>query len=255
MKKLDKKVSVITGAGSGMGRAIALLFAAEGSKVVATDIDQKRLDALKIEINENGGEVTTLIANVAKEEDIENMISVAVSTYGTLDILVNNAGIMDYFAPVAEVDNAMWEKVMKVNVEGPFKAMRSALKIFLQKGSGVIVNIASVGGLNGARAGAAYTTSKHAVIGLTKNTGYMYAKTGIRCNAIAPGAVNTNIGETIDFSKITPLVNDRIMPGMALNPRTGEPNEIAKAALFLASDDSSFVNATVVVVDGGWSAY
>lgn len=255
MKKLDNKVSVITGAGSGMGRAIALLFAAEGSKVVATDIDQKRLDALKIEINEKGGEVTTLIANVAKEEDIENMISVAVSTYGTLDILVNNAGIMDYFAPVAEVDNAMWEKVMKVNVEGPFKAMRSALKIFLQKGSGVIVNIASVGGLNGARAGAAYTTSKHAVIGLTKNTGYMYAKTGIRCNAIAPGAVNTNIGETIDFSKITPLVNDRIMPGMALNPRTGEPNEIAKAALFLASDDSSFVNATVVVVDGGWSAY
>lgn len=255
MKKLDKKVSVITGAGSGMGWAIALLFAAEGSKVVATDIDQKRLDALKIEINEKGGEVTTLIANVAKEEDIENMISVAVSTYGTLDILVNNAGIMDHFAPVAEVDNAMWEKVMKVNVEGPFKAMRSALKIFLQKGSGVIVNIASVGGLNGARAGAAYTTSKHAVIGLTKNTGYMYAKTGIRCNAIAPGAVNTNIGETIDFSKITPLVNDRIMPGMALNPRTGEPNEIAKAALFLASDDSSFVNAAVVVVDGGWSAY
>jgi NAD(P)-dependent dehydrogenase (short-subunit alcohol dehydrogenase family) len=255
MKKLENKVAVITGAGSGMGRAIALLFAAEGSKVIATDIDQKRLDALKAEITEKGGEVTPLIANVAKEEDIENMINTAVSTYGTLDILVNNAGIMDHFAPVGELDNAMWEKVMKVNVDGPFKAMRSALKVFLPKGSGVIVNISSLGGLNGARAGAAYTASKHAVIGLTKNTGYMYAKTGIRCNAIAPGAVNTNIGETIDFSKITPLVNDRIMPGMALNPRTGDPNEIAKVALFLASDDSSFVNASVVVVDGGWSAY
>ncbi|MFA6946474.1 MAG: SDR family oxidoreductase, partial [Pedobacter sp.] len=225
------------------------------SKVVATDIDSKRLEALKREIQTDGGEITTLLADMAKEKDIENMISAAVLTYGTLDILVNNAGIMDHFAPVAEVDNAMWEKVMKINVDGPFKAMRSAVKIFLAKGSGVIVNISSLGGINGARAGSAYTTSKHALIGLTKNTGYMYSKSGIRCNAIAPGAVNTNIGDTIDFSKITALVNDRIMPGMALNPRTGEPAEIAKAALFLASADSSFVNGEVLVVDGGWSAY
>jgi NAD(P)-dependent dehydrogenase (short-subunit alcohol dehydrogenase family) len=255
MKKLENKVSVITGAGSGMGKAIALLFASEGSKVVATDINKKRLDDLEVEIKEKGGDVTTVISNMSKEEDIENMINIAVSTYGTLDILVNNAGIMDNFEPAAELGNEMWEKVMKINVEGPFKAMRSALKIFLKKGSGVIINIDSIGGLNGARAGAAYTTSKHALIGLTKNTGYMYSKSGIRCNAIAPGAVNTNISETIDFTKITPLVNERIMPGMALNPRTGEPNEIAKAALFLASDDSSFVNASVIVVDGGWSAY
>lgn len=255
MKKLENKVSIITGAGSGMGKAIALLFASEGSKVIAADINKERLDILEKEIKNNGGQVTTVIANVGKEDDVENMIRHAVSTYGTLDILVNNAGIMDHFAPAAEVDNQMWEKVMAVNLDGPFKAMRSALKIFLAKGSGNIINIASVGGLNGGRAGAAYTTSKHALIGLTKNTGYMYAKTGIRCNAIAPGAVNTNIGDTIDFGKITPLVNDRIMPGMALNPRTGEPAEIAKAALFLASDDSSFVNAEVFVVDGGWTAY
>lgn len=255
MKKLENKVSIITGAGSGMGKAIALLFASEGSKVIATDIDQKRLDALQVEIKKQGGEVTTLISNMAKEEDIENMIKVAVSTYGTLDILINNAGIMDHFAPVAELDNAMWEKVMKINVDGPFKAMRSAIKIFLAKGNGVIVNISSLGGINGARAGAAYTASKHALIGLTKNTGYMYSKSGIRCNAIAPGAVATNIGDTIDFTKITPLVNERIMSGMVLNPRTGEPSEIAKAALFLASDDSSFVNGSVLVVDGGWDAY
>ena len=255
MKKLENKVSIITGAGSGMGKAIALLFASEGSKVVATDINKERLDALEKEIKEKGGIVTCLIANVAREEEIENMIQTAVSAYGTLDILVNNAGIMDHFAPVGELDNAMWEKVMKVNVDGPFKAMRSAVKIFLAQGKGVIVNIASLGGLAGARAGAAYTASKHAVIGLTKNTGYMYAKSGIRCNAIAPGAVNTNIGDTIDFTKITPLINERIMTGMALNPRTGEPDEIAKVALFLASDDSGFVNGEVIVVDGGWSAY
>jgi len=255
MKKLENKVSVVTGAGAGMGKAIALLFAAEGSKVVATDIDQERLDALKNEIREKGGEVTTLIANMAKEEDIENMIKVATTTYGTLDILVNNAGIMDHFQPVAEVENSMMEKVMKINFEGPFKAMRSAVKIFLAKGNGNIINICSIGGLKGGAAGAAYTASKHALIGLTRNTGYMYSKSGIRCNGIAPGAVNTNIGETIDMSKVTPLVNDRIMTGMALNPRTGEPSEIANAALFLASDEASFVNAHILVVDGGWSAY
>lgn len=255
MKKLDKKVAIITGAGSGMGKAIAVLFAAEGSKVVATDINQKRLDELKKEIQEKGGEVTTLIANMAKEEDIENMIKVATTTYGTLDILVNNAGIMDNVQPVADVDNATWEKVMKVNLDGPFKAMRSAVKIFLAKGNGVIVNISSIGGLKGGVAGAAYTASKHALIGLTKNTGYMYSKTGIRCNAIAPGAVNTNIGETMDMSKITPLIKERVFDTMAVNPRTGEPIDIAKAALFLASDDSSFMNGEVLVVDGGWNAY
>jgi len=156
---------------------------------------------------------------------------------------------------VGELDNTMWERVMKINCEGPFKAMRSAVRVFLPKGAGIIINIASIGGINGARAGAAYTASKHALIGLTKNTGYMYAKSGIRCNAIAPGAVSTNIGDSIDYTKITPLVKDRIMPGMVLNPRTGEPTEIARVALFLACDDSSFVNATVITVDGGWEAY
>jgi NAD(P)-dependent dehydrogenase (short-subunit alcohol dehydrogenase family) len=255
IKKIENTVSLITGAGSGMGREIALLFAAEGSKVVAADINQIRLDDLEKEIKEMGGEVTTIISDVSKEADIEKMISVAVDTYGTLDILVNNAGIMDHFAPVGELQNDMWEKVMKINVDGPFKTMRSALKIFLPKEKGVIINIASLGGINGARAGAAYTASKHAVVGLTKNTGYMYAKSGIRCNAIAPGAVETNISDTIDFSKITPFINERIMTGMALNPRTAMPSEIAKIALFLASEDSSFINGAVIVADGGWSAY
>lgn len=255
MKKLENKVAVVTGAGAGMGKAIATLFAKEGCKVVATDINEARLEALKTEIAESGGELLALAANMAIEADIERMIQTAVDHYGSLDILINNAGIMDHFAPVGELDNDMWEKVMKVNVEGPFKAMRSAVKIFLAKGSGTIVNIASVGGLQGGRAGAAYTASKYALIGLTKNTGYMYSKSGIRCNAIAPGAVNTSISDTIDFTKITPLVNDRIMAGMPLNPRTGEPSEIATATLFLASEDSSFVNAQVLTVDGGWTGY
>ena len=255
MYKLENKISIVTGAGAGMGRAIALLFVAEGSKVIATDIDQRRLDDLREEVREKGGELMILLSDMAEEQDIENMIEVAVANYGTLDILVNNAGVMDNFQPVAEVENSMMEKVMKINFDGPFKAMRSAIRIFLAQGSGNIINICSIGGFKGGVAGAAYTASKHALIGLTKNTGYMYSKSGIRCNAIAPGAVNTSISETIDMSKVSPLVNDRIMSGMALMPRAGEPAEIAKVALFLAGDDASFINAHVCVVDGGWSAY
>jgi NAD(P)-dependent dehydrogenase (short-subunit alcohol dehydrogenase family) len=255
MKKLENKVSVITGAGSGMGKAMAKLFAAEGSKVVAADINQERLGILRDEIRGAGGEVSTFEVDMSDELQVENMIRFASDTYGSLDILVNNAGIMDHFAPVGELDDHVWDKVMKVNVDGPMRAMRSAVQLFLAKKSGVIINVCSIGGLKGGVAGAAYTTSKHALIGLTKNTGYMYSKSGIRCNGIAPGAVNTNISESIDMSKVTPLVNDRIFSGMALNPRTGEADEIAEAALFLASDAASFINGTILVVDGGWSAY
>ena len=183
------------------------------------------------------------------------MIQQAITQFKTLDILINNAGVMDNFAPVAECDETTWNRVMNINLNGVYYAMQSAIPHMLANGKGSIVNVASIGGLFGARAGAAYTTSKHAVIGLTKNTGYMYAKLGIRCNAIAPGAMETQIAESMDMSKITALVNERIMPGMALNPRTSNPMEVANVALFLASDDASFVNASVVTADGGWSAY
>lgn len=255
MKKLENKVAVITGAGAGMGKAIAILFASHGCKIVAADINEERLRTVENEVKNAGGSITIIKANMANEDDIDAMIDLAKNTYGTLDFLVNNAGVMDNFQPVGEVDNSTWDRVMKINVDGPYKAMRSALKIFMEQGRGNIINIASIGGLKGGAAGAAYTTSKHALIGLTKNTGHMYAKSGIRCNAIAPGAVATSIGETIDMTKITPMVQDRIMTGLALNPRTGEPDEIANVALFLASNDAGFINGAVLVVDGGWSAY
>ncbi len=255
MGKLDNKVCIITGAGSGIGKEIAMLFAAEGCKVVGTDIFQDRLDELKAEIKAKGGEITTLISNVAKEEDVENMIKVATTTYGTLDILVNNAGIMDYFGAVHEVDNAMLERLMKINFEGPFKAMRSAIKnVFLPKGSGVIVNLASKAGISGGTGGAAYTASKWAIVGLTKNTGFLYRNSGIRCNAIAPGAVQTNIDSSIDHSREGMFVED-INYGVAMSPGMAQPDQIAKVALFLASDDSAFMNGQILPVDGGWSAY
>lgn len=251
--KLQNKVAVVTGAGSGMGRAIAALFAKEGAKVIVADINLDSVSKVVSDITADGGTATAVMANVAREQDVQNMIDTAVKTYGTLDILVNNAGIMDNFMPAADVTDELWEKVFAVNATGPMRAIRKALPVFMKKNYGVIVNIASAGGLLGSRAGVAYTASKHAVVGLTKNVGFQYAKLGIRCNAIAPGAVNTNIGKTIfDPSKFG---MDRAMAGINLNPRVGEPEEIAKIALFLASDDSSFINGAILTADAGWTAY
>ncbi len=251
--KLENKVAVVTGAGSGMGKAIAILFAREGAKVIVSDMNLETANAVVAVITSEGGIATAITANVAKEKDVQNMIDAAVSTYGTLDILVNNAGIMDNFVPAAAITDELWEKVFAVNITGPMRAIRKALPIFMEKKSGIIINIASAGGLLGSRAGASYTASKHAVVGLTKNVGFQYAKLGIRCNAIAPGAVNTNIGTTIYDPNVFGM--ERAMAGINLNPRIGEPEEIAKIALFLACDDSSLINGAIITADAGWTAY
>jgi NAD(P)-dependent dehydrogenase (short-subunit alcohol dehydrogenase family) len=236
-----------------MGKAIAVVYAQEGAKVIVADIHLEAAEAVAGEIKSSGGEAVAVKANVADEADIQNLIDTAVSTYGTVDILVNNAGIMDNFEPAGDIDDASWDRVLAVNTTSVMRATRKVLPIFLAKQQGVILNVASAGGLFGARAGAAYTASKHAVVGFTKNTGFMYAKQGIRCNAIAPGGVETNIGSTM--THINEFGMGRTQPGMALNPRTGKPDEIARLALFLGSDEASFINGAVVTADGGWTAY
>lgn len=251
--KLENKVVIVTGAGSGIGRAIAILFAKEGAKVIASDINQEAVDATVAEITSANGVSAGVLVNVAKQEEVDNLIDTTIKNYGTLDILVNNAGIMDNFIPVADLTDEIWEKVISVNVTGSMRTIRKAMPILIEKKKGVIINIASVGGLQGSRAGAAYTASKFAVVGLTKNIGFQYAKEGIRCNAIAPGGVNTNIGKTIDNPNKFGM--ERAMSGSANNPRMGESIEIANLALFLASDDSSYVNGAVITADGGWTAY
>lgn len=251
--KLEGKVAVVTGAGSGMGREIAKVFAQEGAKVVVSDINMDSAAKTVEEIKSNGGQATSVLANVAKEEDVQNLINTTVQSYGTLDILVNNAGIMDNFEPAGDVKDEKWERVFAVNTTSVMRTTRKALAIFLEKEKGVIINIASAGGLQGARAGAAYTASKHAVVGFSKNTGFMYANSGIRCNAIAPGGVETNISTSM--TGINEFGMARTSPGLVVNPRIGKPEEIAKVALFLASDDSSFVNGTVLTADAGWTAY
>lgn len=236
-----------------MGKAIAILFAKEGAKVMVSDINLEGAKDVVTEIESDKGTAVAIQTNVTKEEDIQTLIDTCVKTYGTLDILVNNAGIMDNYTPAGEVTDELWEKVFAVNATAPMRTIRKAIPIFKAKKYGVIVNIASAGGLLGSRAGAAYTASKHAVVGLTKNVGFQYSILGIRCNAIAPGAINTNIGKTIFVPNEFGM--QRAMAGINLNPKTGEPEDIARVALFLASDDSSFINGTVITADAGWTAY
>ncbi|MGX6443909.1 SDR family oxidoreductase [Neobacillus sp. K501] len=251
--RLENKVAVVTGAASGMGKAIAALYAKEGAKVVVSDINIEAANLTVDQIKSNGGEAIAVMANVAKEDDIQNLIDTVVNTYGTLDILVNNAGIMDNFEPAGEIEDEKWERIFAINTTSVMRSTRKALPIFLEKQKGVIINIASAGGLQGARAGAAYTASKHAVVGFTKNTGFMYATSGVRCNAIAPGGVETNIGASM--TGISQFGMGRSQAGLAVNPRIGKSEEIANIALFLASDESSFVNGTVITGDAGWTAY
>ena len=251
--KLRDKVAVVTGAGSGMGRAIAVAFAREGAKVVVADYVEETARQTVAMIGQGGGTATAVRADVSREEDVQRMIDTAIQEYGTLDILVNNAGIRDGMTPVHELSDELWERVLAVNTTGPMRAIRKAIPIFMEKGQGVIINIASVGGLHGSRAGVAYTVSKHGVVGLTRNVGFQYAGLGIRCNAIAPGSVQTNIG--MGSGTPSQFGLDKAMKGMGLNPRLGDPEEIAAVALFLASDDARFVNGAVIVADGGWTAY
>lgn len=253
LMKLQNKVAVVTGAASGMGKAIAELYAKEGAKVILADYNFEGAEAVVNEITANGGSAKAVKANVAELSDIENMIDTAINEYGTLDILVNNAGIMDGFEPVGEITDEKWDRIFDVNTKGVMRAMRKAVNYWLENDKkGAIVNTISTGGLNGAHAGVAYGASKHAVVALTKNSGFMYAQKGIRINGIAPGAVETNIGTSM--TNISEFGMGRSGLTHALSPRSGQPEEIAQAALFLASDEASFVNGTVVTVDGGWTA-
>ncbi len=249
--KLQDKVAVITGAGSGIGRAIAKLFAAEGAKVVAADVVPAGLEQVVDEIKAAGGTAVSVVVDVSKVQDVENMIDTALGQFGRLDVLVNNAGIMDRVLPVGECPDEVWNRVMAVNLNGPFYACRKAVPIMVKQGGGVIINTASEAGLRGGVAGAAYTSSKHAVIGLTKNIASYYGKDGVRCNAICPGAVATAIG--LGGEPHLEAVS-RLMKVTELSPRTAQPEEIAKVALFLASDDASFVNGVALIADGGWAA-
>jgi len=251
--KLEGKVAIVTGASAGMGKDIAYYYAKEGAKVLAVARRADRLQALAESAKDLPGEIVPFAADMADKKQIEAMIDEAIKRFGTLDILVNNAGIMDDFSPVANVDDDMWEQVININLNAPFYSMRYALQHFLEKGSGVIINVASIGGICGSRAGAAYTTSKHGLVGLTKNTASMYASKNIRCNAICPGGIETEISSGVYMQHINREGMEIAIKGPQV--RLGKGHEIATVAVFLACDDSSYINGQCIVVDGGLTAH
>lgn len=251
---LKGKVAVITGAGSGIGKASAALFLTEGAKVVAADINYDSVAALGGEFPEYKDNIRPFKVDVSKKEEVEAMIDYAIGEFGKMDILFNNAGIMDGMIPVDELSDELWNKILRINTDSIMYACRKAVRYFLSRGEGgVILNTASVGGICGGRAGLAYTASKHAVVGMTKNIAVMYGDMGIRCNAICPGGIKTNIG--IGLSKPSERGVMRMQKSTSTMDRMGDPLEIAAAAVFLSSDSATFVNGAILSVDGGWTAY
>lgn len=236
---------IVTGAGSGIGRATATRIANEGGRVIATDVVAERLDALRSELD--GFDVETVVGDVAATETIDALIAAAGDR---IDGLANVAGIMDAFLPPSEVDDATWDRVFSVNVTGPMRLTRAVLPHMIAAGRGTVVNVASEAALRASAAGAAYTASKHAIAGFTKSVAFFHGPQGIRANAVAPGAVATNIEAPMRSeyaaSRVGPIMQVAIPP-------VAQPEQLAAAITWLLSDDSANVNGAVLPSDGGWS--
>ena len=252
--RFEQQVVAVTGAASGIGRALTQRFVAEGAAVVAVDVVEGPLQALVAEQREQGARITGVTANIALDADVERMLATATSTYGRLDVLCNNAGVMDMMTPAANVSLELWERVLSINLNGPFLACRRAIPIMLEQGGGAIVNTASEAGFRGGSAGTPYTVSKHGLLGLTRSIAFFYGERGIRCNAVCPGGVATNIGlggaapDQEGLARVMPVVQ------AAASSHIAAPEEIAAAITFLASREASNINGAILAVDGGWSA-
>lgn len=249
MKMLDNKVAIITGAGSGLGKAMALLYAKEGAKIVVSDIDEKGGNETVSEIEANGGKAIFVKADNTSPEDNKNLVDQAVAEFGGLHIAVNNAGIGGPISTVGEYPIDGWNKVIAINLSGVFYGLRYQIPAILKSGGGSIVNVASILGKVGTKGSSAYVAAKHGVIGLTETAALEYADQKIRINSIGPGYVLTPlVKNTLDKEALDGLVS--------LHPigRLGEPEEVAELALWLNSDKASFVTGSYYNVDGGYLA-
>ncbi|MEK3799011.1 glucose 1-dehydrogenase [Peribacillus sp. FSL H8-0477] len=253
MTRLQDKVAIITGSANGIGKAIAGRYAQEGAKIVIADFNEEALNSTVEMFKDKGVQALGVKVNVAVEEDIQRMIDDTVAAFGRVDILVNCAGVLDKMQAAHNVEDDVWQRVMDINVGGVMRSTRKILPLFQAQGSGIIVNLSSIAGLTGGRGGFTYTAAKHAVTGMTKNIASHYGPQGIRCNAIAPAQVETGLVASMEGMDMEGI--KYATRGVNLMPRAGTPEEIADIALFLASNESSYVNGVVMAADAGWSAY
>ncbi|WIV66904.1 SDR family NAD(P)-dependent oxidoreductase [Natrialbaceae archaeon AArc-T1-2] len=249
MVSIADSVLVVTGGASGIGRSVALEFADEGASVVVTDVDEDGLEEVVDEIDADGGEAISVVGDVADPDSVEVIVDRATEAYGTIDVLCNNAGVFDDFASLEEADEALWDTIVDVNLKSVFLLTKEALPALTDgESEGVVVNVSSVAGKVAGGGGVAYTSSKHGLIGFTRQLSYDYGPE-IRANAICPGFIETRMTE--DLIEETPDEVDELVQATPAR-RYADPAEVASVVRFLASDEASFMHGAAVDVDGGW---
>ncbi|HUG38183.1 MAG TPA: SDR family NAD(P)-dependent oxidoreductase [Candidatus Limnocylindrales bacterium] len=260
---LAKQVVIVTGAGSGIGRGIAVEMAARGARVAALDLDGATAEETAALIVKAGGKVMAVQGDTSRADDVDRAVTTAVKELGPLDVMVNNAGILDGYFDVDEMDERLWRRVIDIDLTGVFLGCRRALAEMLPRRRGRIVNMASVAGLNGTGGGAAYVAAKHGVVGLTRQMAVTYGARGITVNAVCPGPILTGLRQhsqailgpdVPDMSGRGVAVNDEQVRAIVPAGRRGTVADIAGAVCYLASADADYVNGHTLVVDGGWRA-
>ncbi len=250
MKQLEGKVAIITGAGSGIGKATALMFAQEGAKVVVSDINEVNGNAVADEIKNNGGEAIFVKADTSKPEDNQHLVEETIKAFGKLHVAVNNAGIGGEVNKAGDMSVEGWQRVINVNLSGVFYGVKYQAPEMVKSGGGSIINIASILGQAGYPTSSGYVAAKHGVVGLTKSIAWEYAADKVRVNAVGPGFIYTALvnEETMGKEGISFLETKHALG------RLGHPEEIASTLLFLASDAASFITGSYYPVDGGYLA-